>query len=112
MIESHLKTEPKLFGLNSVIYKLQDSINNTLENMPYFELCIKECVLLGKPDIRLIISYTTTSNNISCDCTNINSHATIYTMAPAFSLILDQDVNEEIALMYPELYKDLTKAKY
>lgn len=31
-------------------------------------------------------------------------------MAPVFSLVLDQDVSEEIALLYPELYKDLTKA--
>lgn len=30
-------------------------------------------------------------------------------MAPVFSLVLDQDVSEEIALLYPELYKDLTK---
>ncbi|RUS22625.1 protein transporter [Endogone sp. FLAS-F59071] len=37
-------------------------------------------------------------------------YATLYTMAPVFSLVLDQDVNEEIALLYPELYKDLTKA--
>lgn len=36
-------------------------------------------------------------------------YATLYTMAPVFSLVLDQDVSEEIALMYPELYKDLTK---
>lgn len=32
-------------------------------------------------------------------------------MAPVFSLVLDQDVSEEIALLYPELYKDLTKAR-
>lgn len=39
-----------------------------------------------------------------------SSYATVYTMAPVFSLVLDQDVSEEIALLYPELYKDLTKA--
>ena len=39
----------------------------------------------------------------------IVGYATIYTNAPVFSLVLDQDVNEEIAMMYPELYKDLTK---
>jgi phospholipid-translocating ATPase len=32
-------------------------------------------------------------------------------MAPVFSLVLDQDVNESIALLYPELYKDLTKGR-
>ncbi|KAI9486301.1 MAG: phospholipid-translocating P-type ATPase [Benjaminiella poitrasii] len=38
-------------------------------------------------------------------------YATIYTNAPVFSLVLDQDVSEEIAMMYPELYKDLTKGR-
>ncbi|KAF7723368.1 putative aminophospholipid-translocase [Apophysomyces ossiformis] len=42
---------------------------------------------------------------------NHEQYATIYTMAPVFSLVLDQDVSEEIALMYPELYKDLTKGR-
>lgn len=36
-------------------------------------------------------------------------YATIYTMFPVFSLVLDQDVKPEMALLYPELYKDLTK---
>lgn len=36
-------------------------------------------------------------------------YATVYTMAPVFSLVLDRDVNEDLALLYPELYKDLTK---
>lgn len=41
----------------------------------------------------------------------VAGYATIYTNAPVFSLVLDQDVSEEIAMMYPELYKDLTKVK-
>lgn len=32
-------------------------------------------------------------------------------MAPVFSLVLDQDVSEDIAMLYPELYKELTKVK-
>ena len=36
-------------------------------------------------------------------------YATVYTMAPVFSLVLDRDVNESLALIYPELYKELTK---
>jgi hypothetical protein len=36
-------------------------------------------------------------------------YATVYTMAPVFSLVLDRDVNEDLAVLYPELYKDLTK---
>lgn len=39
----------------------------------------------------------------------IVGYATLYTNAPVFSLVLDQDVSEEIVMMYPELYKDLTK---
>lgn len=38
-------------------------------------------------------------------------YATIYTMAPVFSLVLDRDVNEDLALLYPELYKELTKVR-
>jgi len=38
-------------------------------------------------------------------------YATVYTMAPVFSLVLDRDVNEDLALLYPELYKDLTKGR-
>lgn len=35
-------------------------------------------------------------------------YATVYTMAPVFSLVLDKDVDEKLANLYPELYKDLT----
>ncbi len=38
-------------------------------------------------------------------------YATIYTMLPVFSLVLDKDVNGKIALTYPELYKELTKGR-
>jgi len=35
-------------------------------------------------------------------------YATLYTMAPVFSLTLDRDVSEPLATLYPELYRDLT----
>ncbi|KAF8624052.1 hypothetical protein AX15_006069 [Amanita polypyramis BW_CC] len=38
-------------------------------------------------------------------------YATLYTMAPVFSLVLDRDVSEDLALLYPELYKELTKGR-
>ncbi|KAI3604960.1 protein transporter [Moniliophthora roreri] len=38
-------------------------------------------------------------------------YATLYTMAPVFSLVLDRDVSVEVALVYPELYKELTKGR-
>ncbi|KAF8310761.1 aminophospholipid-transporting P-type ATPase [Clavulina sp. PMI_390] len=38
-------------------------------------------------------------------------YATLYTMAPVFSLVLDRDISEELSLIYPELYKDLTKGR-
>jgi phospholipid-translocating ATPase len=38
-------------------------------------------------------------------------YGTIYTMCPVFSLVLDKDVPDEIALLYPELYKDLSKGR-
>uniref|UniRef100_A0A8C4NK30 Phospholipid-transporting ATPase n=1 Tax=Eptatretus burgeri TaxID=7764 RepID=A0A8C4NK30_EPTBU len=38
-------------------------------------------------------------------------YTTVYTMFPVFSLVLDQDVKPETAMLYPELYKDLTKGR-
>ncbi|KAI8324412.1 phospholipid-translocating P-type ATPase [Martensiomyces pterosporus] len=38
-------------------------------------------------------------------------YTTVYTMAPVFSLVLDRDVTEDIAMLYPELYADLTKGR-
>ncbi|KAF2462283.1 hypothetical protein BDY21DRAFT_383248 [Lineolata rhizophorae] len=35
-------------------------------------------------------------------------YATIYTSLPVFSLVLDRDVDESLAALYPELYKELT----
>ncbi|KAL3495563.1 hypothetical protein BJX62DRAFT_174418 [Aspergillus germanicus] len=34
-------------------------------------------------------------------------YATVYTNAPVFSLVLDRDVDEHLANLYPELYKEL-----
>jgi len=38
-------------------------------------------------------------------------YATIYTLCPVFSLVLDKDVDEGLANLYPELYKELTEGK-
>uniref|UniRef100_A0ABD2XC76 Phospholipid-transporting ATPase n=1 Tax=Trichogramma kaykai TaxID=54128 RepID=A0ABD2XC76_9HYME len=38
-------------------------------------------------------------------------YATIYTMFPVFSLVLDKDVTGKTALTFPELYKDLSKGR-
>lgn len=38
-------------------------------------------------------------------------YATIFTMFPVFSLVLDKDVADSVAMTYPELYKDLTKGR-
>ncbi|KIX10479.1 uncharacterized protein Z518_01562 [Rhinocladiella mackenziei CBS 650.93] len=38
-------------------------------------------------------------------------YATIYTMLPVFSLVLDRDVDEQLANLYPELYKELKSGK-
>nr|CAD7263117.1 unnamed protein product [Timema shepardi] len=38
-------------------------------------------------------------------------YATVYTMFPVFSLVLDKDVSGKIALTYPELYKELSKGR-
>lgn len=38
-------------------------------------------------------------------------YTTVYTMAPVFSLVLDRDISEDIAMLYPELYADLTKGR-
>lgn len=33
-------------------------------------------------------------------------------MFPVFSLVLDKDVKSEVAMLYPELYKDLLKVHW
>ncbi|KIW71140.1 hypothetical protein, variant [Phialophora macrospora] len=38
-------------------------------------------------------------------------YATVYTMLPVFSLVLDTDVDEHLANLYPELYKELKTGK-
>lgn len=38
-------------------------------------------------------------------------YATVYTMMPVFSLVLDKDVDENLANLYPELYRELTEAR-
>ncbi|XP_022661121.1 probable phospholipid-transporting ATPase IIA isoform X2 [Varroa jacobsoni] len=38
-------------------------------------------------------------------------YATVYTMFPVFSLVLDKDVTPETALTYPELYKEMGKGR-
>ena len=38
-------------------------------------------------------------------------YSTIFTMFPVFSLVLDKDVSSDIAMTYPELYKDMTKVQ-
>ncbi|OBA23112.1 phospholipid-translocating P-type ATPase [Metschnikowia bicuspidata var. bicuspidata NRRL YB-4993] len=38
-------------------------------------------------------------------------YSTLYTMAPVFSLTLDQDVDVRLTKLYPELYKELTLGK-
>ena len=38
-------------------------------------------------------------------------YSTVFTMAPVFSLVLDKDVSEDVALLYPELYKELRKGR-
>ncbi|KAF8936726.1 putative aminophospholipid-translocase [Dissophora ornata] len=41
----------------------------------------------------------------------IVGYSTIYTNAPVFSLVLDLDASERVALRFPELYKDLRKGR-
>ncbi|KAI9594921.1 ATPase, class II, type 9A [Syncephalis fuscata] len=41
----------------------------------------------------------------------IAGYSTVFTMAPVFSLVLDRDVSEDTALIYPELYKELRKGR-
>ncbi|KAK2110169.1 hypothetical protein P7K49_009915 [Saguinus oedipus] len=44
-----------------------------------------------------------------CAPERLAEYSTIYTMFPVFSLVLDKDVKSEVAMLYPELYKDLLK---
>ncbi|VDP01320.1 unnamed protein product [Soboliphyme baturini] len=39
------------------------------------------------------------------------AYSTVYTMFPVFSLTMDQDVDDRIAMTYPEIYKELGKGR-
>lgn len=39
------------------------------------------------------------------------AYATIYTMFPVFSLVLDEDISAYLAITYPQLYKELSKGR-
>eukprot|EP01117_Protostelium_nocturnum_P011512 TRINITY_DN4173_c0_g2_i2.p1 TRINITY_DN4173_c0_g2~~TRINITY_DN4173_c0_g2_i2.p1 ORF type:complete len:1099 (+),score=335.10 TRINITY_DN4173_c0_g2_i2:86-3382(+) len=41
----------------------------------------------------------------------IVGYSTLFTMAPVFNLVLDEDVSEEIVFKFPELYKELQKGR-
>ncbi|KAH0552697.1 probable phospholipid-transporting ATPase IIB isoform X1 [Cotesia glomerata] len=41
----------------------------------------------------------------------IVGYATLFTMFPVFSLVLDKDVSREVAIRFPELYKELSKGR-
>ena len=43
---------------------------------------------------------------------HFHSYSTVYTTAPVFSLVYDVDVSDDIAMTYPELYKDLVKGRH
>lgn len=38
-------------------------------------------------------------------------YSTVYTALPVLSLVLDKDVDENLANLYPELYKELTSGR-
>lgn len=38
-------------------------------------------------------------------------YSTVYTAFPVLSLVLDRDVDENLATLYPELYKELTSGR-
>lgn len=38
-------------------------------------------------------------------------YSTVFTTFPVFSLVLDTDIKEDLAMLYPELYKELTKGR-
>lgn len=73
---------------------------------PLLKLCWN--ARTGKSEIMLTLAYVSFHliyffTFVCC------SYSTIYTMFPVFSLVLDKDVKSEVAMLYPELYKDLLK---
>ena len=38
-------------------------------------------------------------------------YSTVYTMMPVFSIVLDEDVDQEVVNMYPKLYETLQKGR-
>ncbi|KAJ3205979.1 putative aminophospholipid-translocase [Entophlyctis luteolus] len=75
------------------------------------------CSPTQKAEITSMIRGTTSKGRVCAigdggnDGLLLVGYATAYTMAPVFSLVLDRDLSEDMALLYPELYKDLRKGR-
>jgi hypothetical protein len=61
--------------------------------------------------MRSMHSINQSNLKYACIFAILYSYSTIYTMFPVFSLVLDEDVTADVALRFPELYKDLSKVK-
>ena len=67
---------------------------------------MKGCLWLGQSPF---LTHMTHTLHTLCVIMCCYRYATVYIMALVFSLVLDEDVSPDIALMYPELYRDLMK---
>jgi len=60
----------------------------------------------------LLVGYSTIYTCLPVfRCALVSSMGAAYTDYVPASLVLDRDVNEDLAVLYPELYKDLVKGR-
>src|SRR5262245_45343711 len=70
---------------------------------PYMQLYVRVCALI----------FPCHGSNHSTDGRqrSLRSYSACFATAPVFSLVLDRDVNENIAMMYSEPYEELRKGQ-
>lgn len=101
LIKSHSKSKSCRFCLHAKLH-LQVFITcmsfGTSRILYFLSECLYFCLRIYALD-NLLVFYL------------LARYSTIYTMFPVFSLVLDKDVKSEVAMLYPELYKDLLKVR-
>lgn len=88
-------------GLIIAVCQTMYSIARKFEPEGLYKVCI-----IFSPSISTLTIHADSSQDWL-----LVGYATIYTAAPVLSLVLDKDVDENLANLYPELYKELTEGR-
>ena len=74
-------------------------------------LWLIKILLFACPQVIFFAVFYFSSVSLNQGFLMVATVSTMSTMLPVFSLVLDKGVTDQIALTYPELYKELTKGR-